>query len=79
MFPCGSAGKESACNVGGSVPVLGKSPEEGKGNPSSIVACLVPGVTKSRTRLSDSHFSIFCKWVDDAIRKVPQDATGLFE
>ena len=61
------------------IPVLGKSPEEGKGNPSSIVACLVPGVTKSRTRLSDSHFSIFCKWVDDAIRKVPQDATGLFE
>ena len=32
-FPCGSAGKESACNVGdlGSISGLGKSPEEGKG------------------------------------------------
>ena len=34
-FPCGSAGKESACNVGdlGSVPGLGRSPGEGKGYP----------------------------------------------
>ena len=34
-LPCGSAGKESACNVGdlGSVPGLGKSPGEGKGYP----------------------------------------------
>ena len=32
-FPCGSAGKESACNVEylGSIPVLGRSPGEGKG------------------------------------------------
>ena len=32
-FPCGSAGKESACNAGdlGSIPRLGRSPEEGKG------------------------------------------------
>ena len=32
-FPCGSAGKESACNVEdlGSVPGLGRSPGEGKG------------------------------------------------
>ena len=32
-FPCGSAGKESACNVGdlGSIPGLGRSPGEGKG------------------------------------------------
>ena len=31
--PCGSAGKESACNVRylGSVPGLGRSPGEGKG------------------------------------------------
>ena len=29
-FPCGSAGKESACNVGdlGSIPELGRSPGE---------------------------------------------------
>ena len=34
-FPCGSAGKESICNVGelGLIPGLGRSPEEGKGYP----------------------------------------------
>ena len=34
-FPCGSAGKESACNGGdlGSVPGLGRSPGERKGYP----------------------------------------------
>ena len=34
-FPCGSAGRESACNEGdlGSIPGLGRSPGEGKGYP----------------------------------------------
>ena len=34
-FPCGSADKESSCNVGdlGSIPGLGRSPGEGKGYP----------------------------------------------
>ena len=34
-FPCGSSGKESACNVGdlGSIPGLGRSHGEGKGYP----------------------------------------------
>ena len=34
-FPCGSAGKESACKAGdlGSIPGLGRSPGEGKGYP----------------------------------------------
>ena len=34
-FPCGSAGKDSACSAGdlGSIPGLGTSPGEGKGNP----------------------------------------------
>ena len=34
-FPCGSAGKEFACNVGdlGSISGLGRSPGEGKGYP----------------------------------------------
>ena len=38
VFPCGSAGKESACNVGdlASIPGLGKSPGEGKGYPSQF-------------------------------------------
>ena len=39
-FPCGSADKESACNVGdlGSTPGLGRSPGEGKATHSSILA-----------------------------------------
>ena len=34
-FPCGSAVKESACNVGdlGLIPESGRSPGEGKGYP----------------------------------------------
>ena len=34
-FPCGLAGKESACNAGdlGSIPGLERSPGEGKGYP----------------------------------------------
>ena len=37
-FPCGSAGKESACNVGdlASIPGLRRSPEKGKAPHSSI-------------------------------------------
>ena len=64
-FPCGSAGKESACNAGdlGSIPGLGRSPGEGKGYPlqysglENPLDCAVHGVTKSRTRLSDLHFT----------------------
>ena len=34
-FSCSSVGKESACNAGdqGSIPVSGRSPGEGNGNP----------------------------------------------
>ena len=34
-FPCGSDGKVSVCNAGdrGSIPVSGRSPREGNGNP----------------------------------------------
>ena len=54
----GSAGKESACNVGdlGSVIGLGRSPGNGKGYPlqysglENSMDCLVHGVTESRTR-----------------------------
>ena len=46
VFPCGSAGKESACNAGdlGSIPGLGRSSEEGKGKAthSSILAWRMP-------------------------------------
>ena len=61
---CGSAGKESACNVGdlGLIPGLGRSPGEGKGYPLQYSALensmdyAVHGVTKSRTRLIGFHF-----------------------
>ena len=64
-FPCGSAGKESAClQCGdlGSTPGLGTSPGEGKGYQlqysglENSMDYTVHGVTKSRTRLSDFHF-----------------------
>ena len=62
-FPCGSAGKESACNVGDLdlIPGLGRSPEEGKGYPlqysglENSMDCIVHGVVKSQTILSDFH------------------------
>ena len=43
-FPCGSAGKESACNVGdlGSVPGLEDPLEKGKATHSSILAWRIP-------------------------------------
>jgi len=56
-FPCGSAGQESASNVGdlGSIPGLGRSPGEGKGYPLQYSAlensmdCMDHGVVKSWT------------------------------
>ena len=64
-FPGGSSGKESAYNVGdlGLIPELGRSPGEGKGYPvqcsvlENSMDCIVHGVTKRRTRLSDFHFT----------------------
>ena len=61
-FPGGSDGKESACSAGdpGSIPGLGRSPEEGNGNPlqyscqenpmdGGALWATVHGVTKSQT------------------------------
>ena len=64
-FPGSSAGKESTCNAGdlGSIPGLGRSPGEENSNPlqysglENFMDCLVLGVTKSWTQLSDSHFT----------------------
>ena len=63
-FPCGSAGKQSACNAGdlGSIPELGRSPEGGKDYPlqysglENSMDSIVHGFTKSRAWLSDLHF-----------------------
>ena len=68
-FPCVSAGKESASNVGdlGSIPRLGRSPGEGKGHPLQYSGLenskdyIVHGVAKSQTRLSDFHFHFILK------------------
>ena len=62
-FPDGSAGKESACNAGdlGSILGLGRSPGEGKGyllqysGLENSMDCIVHGVAKSWTRLSNLH------------------------
>ena len=61
-FPGSSAVKESAFNAGdpGLIPWLGRSPGEGIGYPLQILAwripdCIVHGVTKSWTQLSDFH------------------------
>jgi len=63
-FPCGSTGKESTCNVGdlGLIPGLRRSPGEGKGYPlqysglENSMGCIVHGMAKSRTRLSNFYF-----------------------
>ena len=66
-LPCGSAGKEFACNAEdlGSIPRLGRSPGEGKDYPLQYSGLenfimfyniIVHRVTKSCTWLSDFHF-----------------------
>ena len=65
-FPSGSAGKESTCNAGDLdlIPGLGRSPGEGKGYPlqysglENSMDCIIHGITKSRTQLSNCHFHI---------------------
>ena len=63
-FPGGSTDKGSACNAGylGSIPALGRSPEERNGYPlqysglENSMDCIVHGVAKSWTRLNSFHF-----------------------
>ena len=63
-FPCGSAGKESTCNAGdpGWILGLGRFPGEGKGYPlqysgvENSMDCIVHGITKSWTQLSNFTF-----------------------
>ena len=72
-FPGGSDGKESACNVGdlGLIPGLGRSPGEGKGYPlqysglENSMDCIVHGVAKSQTGLSNFHFTL--KPISDSV------------
>ena len=62
-FPCGSVGKESACNAGdlGSIPGWEDPLKKGKATHSSILAWRIPCTVQSmglqsQTRLSNSHF-----------------------
>ena len=63
-FPDSSVGKESACNAEDScsIPGLGRCPGEGIGYPlqysglKNSMDCIVHGVTKSWTQLSNFHF-----------------------
>ena len=63
-FPGGTGGKEYACNTVdlGLIPGLGRSPREGKGYPlqysglENSMNCIVHGIAKSQTWLSDFHF-----------------------
>ena len=63
-FPHSSVGKESSCNAGdpGSIPGSGRSPGEGIGYPlqysglENSMDCIVHGVAKTQTGLSDFDF-----------------------
>ena len=86
-FPGGSAGEESACNVGdlGSIPALGRSPGEGKGYPlqysglENSMDCIVHGVAKNRTRLSDFNFSLGLCLNYTTLPLWPQSSYGWYE
>ena len=70
-FPGEARGKEPACQCrrhkrdAHSTPGLGRSPGEGKGYPlqysglENSMDCIVHGVTKSLTQLSNFHFHFF--------------------
>ena len=82
-FPGGSAGKESACNVGhlGLIPGLGRLSGEMNGCPfqySSLensMDCIVHGVAKSQTGLSNFHFHFH--WIIEKAREF-QKKTSTF-
>ena len=69
-FLGGSVGKESTCIVGAlaSIPGLGRSPGEGKDYPlqysglENSMDCIVHGVAKSQTQLSNLHFHTYLDW-----------------
>ena len=65
-FPGGLAGKESTCDVGDLrlIPGLGRSPGEGNNYPfrysglDNSMDCIVHGVAKSWTQLSNFHLAV---------------------
>ena len=83
-FPCGSTGKESACNAGdlGSTPGSGRSPGEGNGYPlqysglENSINCIVHRVTKSRTRLSDFYYGSWASIIFKASQNILVHSQG---
>ena len=77
-FSGSSAGKESACNAGdpGSIPGSGRSPGEGNSCPlqysglENSVDCIVHGVPKSQTQLSDFHFNVKSSFKQSPFRDI---------
>ena len=77
-FPCGSAGKESACNVGdlGLIPGLGRFPWKKERLPTPVfwqilensMDCIVHGVAKSKTGLSVFHWITELEWTGTGIK-----------
>ena len=88
-FPGVSAAKESAYNAGdlGLIPGLGRSPGEGNGNPLQY-SCLenlmdrgawqatVPGVTESRTQLSNFTSTCFTLHNTAKVQSMLQQMAG---
>ena len=80
-FPCGSVGKESACNAGdlGSIPGLGRSPGEGKGYPlqysglENSMDCIVPWGHKE----SDTTEQLSLCQVALVVKNLPANAGDL--
>ena len=76
----GSAGKEFACNMGdlGSIPGLGSSLGEEKGYQlqysglENSMDCIVHGVAKSWTRLSNFAFSLFLQYQRSVFIPIPK-------
>ena len=73
-FPCGSAGKESAYNVGDLdlIPGLGRSPGEGKGSPlqysdleNSIDGIVHEVAESDMTERLSLHFTVSYLWLYD--------------
>ena len=67
-FPHSSVGKKSTCNAGDPslIPGLERSPGEWKSyplqysGPENSIDCIVHGVSKSQTQLTDFHFHFSC-------------------
>ena len=76
-FPCGSAGKESACNEGdlGLIPGLGRSPGEGKGYPLQFSGlenskdCIVDGGHTESDMTEQPSLSLFKRMTPRSLRK----------